>query len=447
MAAFSRLTERLEGVFKKLRGHGRLSEADIEAALREVRLALLEADVNYKVVKDFIQAVKERATGEEVFRSLTPAQTVIKIVHEELVRLMGSSATQLCWAAKPPTVLVLVGLQGSGKTTTAAKLARLLVKSGHQPLLVAADVYRPAAVKQLEVLGQQLQVGVFSLPGEKDPVVIARQSMEIAAGRGSDTVVIDTAGRLHVDDEMMAELERLVAAVEPQEVLLVADAMTGQNAVQVAEAFQAKLPLTGLILTKLDGDARGGAALSMRAVTSCPIKYVGLGEKLEALEVFHPDRMASRILGMGDVLSLIEKAQESVDQDKARELEKRLRQQQLTLEDFLEQLQQVKKAGGLQDIVDMLPGVGMARQLKSVQVDEKEFVHLEGIIRSMTPEERRRPEIINSSRKRRIAKGSGTSVSDVNRLLRQFAEAQKLIKQLGDASKGKKKGIPAFLGR
>nr|WP_277999056.1 signal recognition particle protein [Moorella sulfitireducens] len=439
------MADKLQETFKKLRGKGKLTEADVTAAMREIRLALLEADVNFKVVKDFINRVKERAVGQEVMASITPGQQVVKIVHEELTALMGGSESKINWAGQPPTVIMLVGLQGAGKTTTAAKLARLVQNQGRRPLLVAADVYRPAAIKQLQVLGEQLKVPVFSMGEGINPVDIARASVEHARKYGNNPVILDTAGRLHINETMMAELAAIKEAVNPQEILLVVDAMTGQDAVQVASNFHQQLGLTGVILTKLDGDTRGGAALSVRAVTGCPIKFIGMGEKTEALETFHPDRLASRILGMGDVLSLIEKAQANLDVEKAKELQRKIRQQEFTLEDFLEQMKQMKKMGPLEDILGMLPGAGKMKQLKGIQIDPKELVHTEAIIQSMTPEERRNPAIINGSRKKRIAAGSGTRVQDVNRLLRQFEEAKKLMHFLGEGgNKIKKKGRLPF---
>ncbi|NLL18975.1 MAG: signal recognition particle protein, partial [Clostridia bacterium] len=436
MSAFSSLAEKLQNTFKKLKGKGKLTEKDVNDAMREVRLALLEADVNYKVVKDFVATIKERAMGQEVMESLTPAQQVIKIVNEELTALMGGTQSKIILASKPPTVLMLIGLQGAGKTTTAGKLAGYFKRQGRRPLLVACDVYRPAAIKQLEVVGGNLEIPVFSLGDKVSPVEIAEQALEHAQSHGNDLVILDTAGRLHIDEELMEELEKIKAVAKPHEVLLVVDAMTGQDAVSVAESFHQSLGLDGIIMTKLDGDTRGGAALSVKAVTGRPIKFAGMGEKLDALEPFHPDRMASRILGMGDVLTLIEKAQATFDQDKAKEMERKLRQQDFTLEDFLEQLNQMKSMGPLEDILGMLPGMGQAKQLKNLQVDEKELKHVEAIIQSMTVEERRNPELINGSRKRRIAQGSGTRVQDVNRLLKQFADARKMMKQLGDMAGG-----------
>ncbi|HHY59196.1 MAG TPA: signal recognition particle protein [Clostridia bacterium] len=444
MGAFSSLAEKLQNTFQRLRGKGKLSEKDIQEAMREVRLALLEADVNYKVVKDFVAAVKERALGQEVMASLTPAQQVIKIVHEELTALMGGTQSKIALAAKPPTVVMLVGLQGSGKTTSAGKLAHYFRRQGRRPLLVACDVYRPAAIKQLEVLGSQHDIPVFSLGDRVSPVEIARQAIAHAQQHGNDVAILDTAGRLHINEELMQELQEIKAAVQPHEVLLVVDAMTGQDAVTVAESFHQAVGIDGVIMTKLDGDTRGGAALSVKAVTGRPIKFVGMGEKLDALEPFHPDRMASRILGMGDVLTLIEKAQATLDQEKAREMERKLRQQEFTLEDFLEQLRQVRSMGPLEDILGMLPGLGQMKKLKNIQVDEKELKRVEAIIQSMTPEERRNPDILNGSRKRRIALGSGTTVQDVNRVLKQFMEVRKMMKQLGEFSGAAKKGKKGF---
>lgn len=435
MALFSSLSEKLQDTFKRLKGKGKLSEADIDAAMREVRIALLEADVNFKVVKKFIASVKERAVGSEVLESLTPGQQVIKIVNDELINLMGEKEANIIFAPKPPTVIMMVGLQGSGKTTTSAKLAKTLKKKGRSPLLVACDIYRPAAIKQLEILGEQLEIPVFS-KGQENPVFIAKEAITFAKDNGNDIVIIDTAGRLHIDEDLMAELENIKEHVNPTEILLVVDAMTGQDAVNVAETFDQKFGITGIILTKLDGDTRGGAALSIREVTGKPIKFVGVGEKLDALETFYPDRMASRILGMGDVLTLIEKAQETFDAKKAKEMEAKLRTQQFTLEDFLDQLQQMKSMGPLDDLLGMIPGMG--KQLKNMQIDEKELIKTEAIIQSMTPQERSKPEIINGSRKKRIALGSGTKVQDVNKLLKQFLEARKMMKQFSGAQNFKK---------
>jgi signal recognition particle subunit SRP54 len=441
--AFEGLSDRLQEVFRKLRGKGKISEEDLKLAMREVRLALLEADVNYKVVKNFVAAVSERAIGQEVLQSVTPGQQIIKIVYDEMARLMGESENKLQMSPKPPTVYLAVGLQGAGKTTTVAKLAKTSIKQGRRPLLVACDIYRPAAVKQLQVLGEQVGVPVFS-DGQTNPVDIARNSIEYARTNNRDLVIIDTAGRLHINEELMDELKNIKQAVEPQEILLVVDAMTGQDAVNVAEAFNADLGLTGVILTKLDGDTRGGAALSVKAVTGCPIKMVGMGEKLDALETFHPERMASRILGMGDILTLVEKAQDTFDQKQAQEMERKIRQQEFTLEDFLQQMQQVRSMGPLEDLLGMIPGMG--KQLKGLkgELDEKELAHVEAIIKSMTMEERRNPGILNGSRKKRVARGSGTKVQEVNRLLKQFEDSRKLMKQFADmgGKKGKRMGMP-----
>lgn len=442
---FSNLAEKLQTALGKLRGRGKLSEKDVDEALREVRLALLEADVNFRVVKDFVARVKERAVGEEVMQSLTPGQQVIKIVHEELTELMGGSHARLQLTGRTPHVIMMVGLQGAGKTTSAGKLAGLLRRQGHRPLLVAADVYRPAAVKQLQVLGEQLNVPVFSLGDKHDPVDIAGAAVSHARAYGNDIVIIDTAGRLHIDDELMEELERIAADVEPKETLLVLDAMTGQEAVNVAERFNERLELTGFIMTKMDGDARGGAALSVKAVVGKPIKFLGVGEKLDALEPFHPERMSSRILGMGDVLTLIEKAQAAVDQEAARKMAEKLRTADFTFDDFLEQMQQVRKMGPLDQLLGMIPGLSGAGQLKGLQVDEKELVKMEAIIRSMTPEERANPSIIKGSRRRRIARGSGTKVQDVNRLLKQFEQTKTLFKQLGGKGGRRARGMFARL--
>ncbi len=438
---FENLSNKLQDTFKKLRGMGKLSEKNIEDSLREVRLALLEADVNFKVVKDFIANVKERAIGQEVLNSLTPGQQVIKIVYEELTKLMGENEVPLKLADRPPTVILLVGLQGAGKTSTAGKMAGLLKKQGRRPLLVAADIYRPAAVKQLQVLGAQLDIPVFALEGA-NPVQIAEQGVEHAISYQRDLVIIDTAGRLHVNEELMAELKEMQTRVHPHEILLVIDAMTGQDAVNVASSFQATLGLTGVILTKLDSDTRGGAALSVRAVTKAPIKYAGLGEKMENLEVFHPSRMASRVLGMGDVLTLIEKAQSNIDPGKAKNIFDKMRKAEFTLDDFLDQLREMKKMGPLEQILGMLPG-NMSKQLKGVQVNEKEMVKVEAIIQSMTKQERANPTIINGSRRRRIAMGSGTSVQDVNRMLQQFEQSRKMMKQFAElGGKGKMPKLP-----
>ncbi|HEU4963050.1 MAG TPA: signal recognition particle protein [Bacilli bacterium] len=438
---FESLANRLQDTFNRLRGKGKLGESDVKEAMREVRLALLEADVNFKVVKDFVEKVRERAIGAEVLQSLTPGQTVIKIVNEELTELMGGSAATLARSPQPPTVFMMVGLQGAGKTTHAGKLARLLQKENKKPLLVACDIYRPAAIKQLQVLGEQLDVPVFSMGDQVSPVEIAKKALEEAKATGRDTVLIDTAGRLHIDEALMDELKNIKAAVNPTEILLVVDAMTGQDAVNVAQSFNEQLDVTGAILTKLDGDTRGGAALSIRAVTGTPIKFAGIGEKIDAIEPFHPDRMASRILGMGDVLTLIEKAQATVDQEKALEMERKMRNNDFTLEDFLDQLQQIKKLGPLDQIMGMLPGMNKIKGMQNVNVDDKQIGRVEAIIRSMTPQERENPKVMNASRRQRIAKGSGTSVQEVNRLLKQFTEMQKMMKQFsGMAKKMKGKG-------
>jgi signal recognition particle subunit SRP54 len=439
--AFEGLTHKLQETFKKLRGKGKLSEKDVKDAMREVKLALLEADVNYKVVKDFINVVTERAIGQEVMESLTPAQQVIKIVHEEMIKLMGGTESKINISPKPPTVIMLVGLQGAGKTTMAAKLALHLRKNNKHPLLVAADIYRPAAIKQLQILGGQIDIPVFTLGDKVNPVDIAKASLEYAKKNAKDIVIIDTAGRLHIDEELMLELEGIKKEVNPDEILLVVDAMTGQDAVNVAQSFNDRLDITGVILTKLDGDTRGGAALSVKAVTGKPIKYAGVGEKLSDLEIFYPDRMASRILGMGDILSLIEKAQQAIDEKKALEMQQKLERQEFTLEDFLDQMQQMKKLGPLKDLIKMIPGLDTSK-LDDIDFEEneKEMAKIEAIIKSMTKEERRNPSIINSSRKKRIAKGSGTTIQDVNKLLNNFEQARKMMKQFSDMQKHVKKG-------
>ncbi len=439
---FNNLSERLNSVFKRLKGYGRLSEENIEEALREVRLALLEADVNYRVVKEFIARVRDRAIGQEVMESLTPGQQVVKIVHEELIALLGSQASGLDLAGRQPAVVMLVGLQGSGKTTTAAKLARWLKKKGRKPYLVPADIQRPAAIEQLKTLGKQVGVPVYPTTPQDRPVDVAHRAVATAAAEGRDTVIIDTAGRLHVDEELMAELQEMKERVSPQEVLLVADAMTGQDAVNIASTFDSQLSITGVVLTKVEGDARGGAALSIRQITGRPIKFVGVGEKLDQFEVFHPDRIANRILGMGDVLSLIEKAQDTIDREKALELQRKLKQEQFTLEDFRDQLRQLRKMGSLEELLSMIPGFNKMKQLKELTPDEKELIHIEAIINSMTPEERRNYQIINASRRRRIAKGSGTTVQDVNRLLKNYAQMNKMLKKM---KKKRFKGFPQGL--
>ncbi|MBA2870778.1 signal recognition particle subunit SRP54 [Anoxybacillus calidus] len=440
--AFEGLADRLQNVMNKIRGKGKVTEADVKEMMREVRLALLEADVNFKVVKDFIKRVSERAVGQEVLKSLTPGQQVIKVVKEELTALMGGEQSKIAVSNRPPTVIMMVGLQGAGKTTTTGKLANLLRKKyNRKPLLVAADIYRPAAIKQLETLGKQLNMPVFSLGDQVSPVEIAKQALAKAKEEHHDYVLIDTAGRLHIDEALMDELKQIKEVTKPDEIFLVVDAMTGQDAVNVAQSFNEQLGLTGVILTKLDGDTRGGAALSIKAVTNTPIKFVGMGEKMDALEPFHPERMASRILGMGDVLTLIEKAQAAIDEEKAKELEQKMRTMSFTFDDFLEQLGQVRKMGPLDDIIKMLPGANKIKGLNNIQVDEKQISRVEAIIRSMTKEEKTNPEIINASRKKRIAKGSGTSVQEVNRLLKQFEEMKKMMKMMTTMTKGKKKGF------
>ncbi|MBN2026181.1 MAG: signal recognition particle protein [Actinobacteria bacterium] len=429
---FDNLSDRLQNIFKKLRGHGKLSEKQVAEVMREIRLALLEADVNFKVVKDFIARVQERAVGGEVLRSLTPAQQVIKIVDEELTELLGSSNEKIDFGGRPPACVMLVGLQGSGKTTATVKLAVHLKNQGRHPMMVAADIYRPAAIDQLEKLGEQAGIEVYADRSAR-PEAIVEAGIRRAEKEGLDTVLIDTAGRLHIDEEMMQELVRIRRDFSPSETLLVVDAMTGQDAVNVAQAFGENVGFDGIILTKLDGDARGGAALSIKAVTGKPVKFASVGEKIGDLEPFYPDRMSSRILGMGDMLTLIEKAQSTYDEEKAKELEKKLRKQQFTLEDFLDQMGQLKQMGPLDQILGMIPGIS-ASKLKGLQVDEGQIRQVEAIIQSMTPEERRKPQIIGASRKQRIARGSGTSTQDVNRLLQQFQQMQKLIKQFGKMS-------------
>jgi signal recognition particle subunit SRP54 len=440
--AFEGLADRLQNTINKIRGKGKVNEADVKEMMREVRLALLEADVNFKVVKDFVKKVSERAVGQEVLKSLTPGQQVIKVVQEELTALMGGEQSKIAVSGRPPTVIMMVGLQGAGKTTTTGKLANLLRKKHNRnPMLVAADIYRPAAIKQLETLGKQLGMPVFSLGDQVSPVEIAKQAIAKAKEEHHDYVLIDTAGRLHIDEALMNELKEIKELTKPDEIFLVVDAMTGQDAVNVAQSFNELLGLTGVVLTKLDGDTRGGAALSVRAVTNTPIKFVGLGEKMDAIEPFHPERMASRILGMGDVLTLIEKAQANVDEEKAKELEQKMRTMSFTLDDFLEQLGQVRKLGPLDELLKMMPGANKIKGLNNIQVDEKQIGHVEAIIRSMTMAEKEHPEIINANRKKRIAKGSGRTVPEVNRLLKQFEDMKKMMKQFsGMQQKGKKKG-------
>ncbi len=427
---FESLTDRLQAIFNRLSGRGRLSEKDVDEALREVRMALLEADVHYKVVKDFLARVREQAVGEAVMRSLTPAQQVVKIVHQELIRTLGEAPVPLAQAPSPPTVIMLVGLQGSGKTTTAAKLALHLRKAGRFPMLVAADLRRPAAVRQIEVLGQQLDIPVYSEGAGQDAPGVCRRALQEANRQRRSHVILDTAGRLHIDEELMEELVRVKKSASPHEILLVADAMTGQDAVRVAGEFHARLGLTGLILTKVDGDARGGAALSMRSVTGVPIKYLGVGEKADGLEVYYPDRLASRILGMGDVLSLIERAEQAYTEEQAQELEAKVRKGTFDLADFLDQMRQLRQMGPLDQLLGMIPGLGQAIRAQNLQVDEKQFHRLEAIILSMTPQERAHPEIIGGSRRRRIARGSGTALHDVNVLLNRFDQYRKMMRRL-----------------
>ena len=428
---FQSLSEKLENAFKKFRNKGKLTEADIKAGMREIKLALLEADVNFKVVKDFINTVSERAVGTEVLESLLPAQQVVKIVNEELINLMGGSQAKLQISSKPPTVVMMVGLQGAGKTTHAGKLAGLYKKQGKNPLLVACDIYRPAAIKQLEIVGEKLGIPVFSMGDQVSPVKIAAEGLAYAQKKGYDMVFVDTAGRLHVDEELMQELQDIKAKVSPTEILLTIDAMIGQDAVTVAKTFNEMLDVTGVILTKLDGDTRGGAALSVKHVTGKPIKFIGTGEKLDAIEPFHPDRMASRILGMGDMLSLIEKAEQAYDEKKAQELERKLRESTFTLDDYLDQFAQLKNMGSLDQLMGMMPGMN-AGALKDAKVDERALARMEAIIRSMTPYERAKPEVLNASRKKRIAAGSGTTVEEVNKLLKQFDGTRKLMKQFAN---------------
>ncbi len=436
--AFENLSNKLQEVFKSLKGKGVLTEADVKAAMREVKLAMLEADVNFKIVKQFINKVSERAVGSEVMGSLTPGQQVIKIVNEELIELMGTTQSKLTFSPKSPTVYMMVGLQGAGKTTTSGKLAGLLRKDNKKPLLVACDVYRPAAIKQLQVVGNNYNIPVFEMGDKVSPVEIAKQSIEYAKANRHDVVLIDTAGRLHINEELMDELKNIKAEVKPQEILLVVDAMTGQDAVTVAESFDSQLGVDGIILTKLDGDARGGAALSVRSVTNKPIKYIGMGEKMEDLQPFYPDRMASRILGMGDVLGIIEKVQANIDAEEAAKLEKKMRENDFTLEDFLSQMQQIKKMGPLKDLLGMIPGLSQQINLDDVNVDPKAMSHIEAIIQSMTKEERNNPSILNGPRKKRIAMGSGRTIAEVNRLLKQFEEMKKMMKQMNALTKGKK---------
>ncbi len=443
-AVFESLSNSLQKALGKLRAKGKLTEEDVSMAMREVRLALLAADVNVKVIRDFIQRVQERAVGEEVKSSLTPGQQVVKIVNDELTQLMGGESSKIKMAAKPPTVIMLVGLQGAGKTTAIAKLALSFRQHEHRPLLVAADVYRPAAIQQLQILGSQTDVPVFELGVQERPVDIARRGLEEARAQGADIVLIDTAGRLHVDEDLMTELESMKAAVNPDEVLLVVDAMTGQDAVHVAETFHARLNITGVILTKMDGDSRGGAALTVRAVTGCPVKYVGMGEKLEPLQPFYPDRLASRILGMGDVLSLIERAEQTVDMEKAKEMEQKMRSASFTLDDFRDMFQQVRNLGPLDQVLKMIPGMNKMKGIDKVDLGDRRFVRMDAIITSMTKEERAHPDVMNASRRRRVAIGSGTSVREVNQVLNQFEQTRQMMKKFSGF--GKKMGKRSALG-
>ncbi|MCU0592810.1 MAG: signal recognition particle protein [Desulfobacterales bacterium] len=439
---FENLSDKLDSVFKKLRGHGKLNEKNIDEGLKEVRMALLEADVHYRVVKGFIEEVRQRALGQEVMDSLTPGQQVVKIVNEKLTELMGSRHEALNLAGSPPAAVMLVGLQGSGKTTTAGKLSILLRKMGRRPFLVPADVYRPAAIDQLKTIADQVQVPVFASSPEQDPVQICLEAKATAFQKGCDVLVLDTAGRLHIDEELMAELGRIKESIRPSDIMLVADAMTGQDAVNIAKSFNERLDISGVILTKMDGDARGGAALSIKTITGKPIKFIGVGEKLNALEPFHPDRMAASILGMGDVLTLIEKAQEAVDEKKAVELQKKLRKSQFTLDDFRDQLTQVRKMGSLSDILKMVPGMGKIKHMKSLDIDDREFVRIEAIINSMTSQERRQHGIINGSRRKRIAAGSGTRIQDVNALLKNYTQMLKMLKKFNQG--GFRRGMLPF---
>ncbi|MFC5471977.1 signal recognition particle protein [Cohnella suwonensis] len=446
--AFEGLSTRLQNVFGKLRGRGKVTEDDINDAMREVRLAMLEADVNFKVVKDFIGKVKEKALGQEVQKSFTPAMVIIDIVNKELTELMGGTQSKLAKANKPPTIVLMAGLQGAGKTTLSGKLAKLLQSQNHKPLLVAGDIYRPAAIKQLQVLGEQIGVPVFTLGDQVSPVEIAKQGVQLAKEQGNDYVLIDTAGRLQIDAELMQEIKDIHIAVDPDEVLLVVDAMTGQEVVNVAQSFHEQLALTGVVLTKLDGDTRGGAALSVKAVTGCPIKFASTGEKIDQLEAFHPDRMASRILGMGDMLSLIEKAQENIDSEKAKEMERKMRTADFTFDDFLEQMEQVRKLGPIEQLLDMMPGMGKLKNNPNFKIDEKQIARTEAIAKSMTKNEKQKPDIINYSRRKRIAAGSGTTIADVNRLLKQFEDMKKMMKQFSGmmGPKGPKGGMGGMKG-
>lgn len=444
--AFESLSEKLQSTFKKLRGKGKVSASDLKEAMREVKLALLEADVNFKVVKSFINSVSERASGAEVMESLTPAQQVIKIVNEEMINLMGSEEQKIRISPKPPTVIMMTGLQGAGKTTTAAKLGGLLKKQGKRPLLCACDVYRPAAVKQLQVVGGQLDIPVFAVEGSTDPVDIAKQALEHARLHSNDVLIVDTAGRLHIDEELMNELKNIKENIQPTEILLVVDAMTGQDAVNVAQAFNEQLGIDGVVLTKLDGDTRGGAAISVRAVTNKPIKFCGMGEKLTDLEVFHPERMASRILGMGDMLSLIEKAEQALDEKKALELEKKMRSATFTYNDFLDQMEQMKKMGPLDQLLGMIPGMNK-QALEGVNIDERKMLHVEAMIKSMTKGERENRDKLTPKRRERIAKGSGTTMAEVNALVKQFEQMQKMMKMMSGGKMAKQMGRMGKMGK
>lgn len=450
--AFEGLSTRLQNVFGKLKGKGKLSEDDVNEALREVRLALLEADVNFKVVKELVAKIKEQAIGQEVMKSFTPGMVVVDIVNKELTNLMGGTQSKLAKASKPPTVILMVGLQGAGKTTTTGKLAKMLIKQGNRPLLAACDIYRPAAIKQLQVVGEQVNAPVFTLGDKVNPVEIAKAALQQAKDNGNDYLIVDTAGRLHVDENLMDELKNIREEVKPDEILLVVDAMTGQDAVNVAQSFHSQMELTGVVLSRLDGDTRGGAALSVKAVTGCPIKFATLGEKMDAIEPFYPDRMASRILGMGDVLTLIEKAQAGIDADKAKEMERKLRTAEFTFEDFLEQMEQVKNLGPLDQLMDMIPGMNKMKGAKDMKVDDKQMARIVSIIKSMTTQEKQHPEIINASRRKRIALGSGNSIQDVNRLIKQFDDMRKMMKQFSGmlgpkGPKGGMKGLGGKLGK
>lgn len=447
---FEGLSDKLQGALSKLKSKGKLTEQDVKTAMREVKLALLEADVNFKVVKDFVKTVQERCVGQEVMESLTPAQHVIKIVNEELTSLMGDVQSKIMISPKPPTVIMMVGLQGAGKTTTSGKLGGYFKKQGKKPLLIAGDIYRPAAIKQLQVVGEKLDIPVFNMGNKESPVNIAKAGLSHAIKNNHDLVIIDTAGRLHIDEALMDELKSIKVEVKPHEILLVVDSMTGQDAVNVSESFNEALGIDGVVLTKLDGDTRGGAALSIRAVTQKPIKFIGMGEKLDDLEPFHPDRMASRILGMGDVLSLIEKAQENLDLEKAKELEQKIKKQEFDFEDLLQQMEQIQNMGPLDKVLGMIPGMGNIKdQLGDVDLNGKEMKRSRAIIQSMTPDERRDPSLLNASRKKRIAKGSGTSVQDVNRMIKQLNEMKKMMKMFTGSQKSMKKrggfaGLPFF---